>query len=82
MWKLCGLTEVQCAVVSAVFIEVLAYWHLVLINGLHYRELCDIGCEHLLPFIQCGMIVALQFVYMLVFFSFCIELQYFSIRSF
>ena len=40
VWKHCGLAEAQCAVVNTVFIEVLAYWHLVLISGLHNKELC------------------------------------------
>jgi len=40
VWKLFGLTEAQGAVVNTVFVEVLAYWYLVLISGLYYKELC------------------------------------------
>ena len=37
VWKHYDLTVAQCAVANTVFIEVLAYWYMVLISGLHNK---------------------------------------------
>jgi len=83
VWELCGFTEAQCDVVNSVFIEVLAYWHLVLISGLHSKELCFVW-EHLYPvWHDCGSpIVCMCGMIIFVIFTFGIELRYFTIRSF